>query len=147
MFHARAGSMRGVVTAVNKFGHYKTAARAASAECTWLVAVHQLVGGSDSAGCTCKLNCGLWFAGGMPDSAIASFSKMLPSGRPDEAATAAFLRKREREGLLGQEGRFILDSSQILSIATAVLNPLALLHGPPGTGELCWTPAWQRQPL
>lgn len=140
----------------------QAAARAfplAAADCT----CHQLFGGCAALAVTARvvlevvpatnkalnlqaqLRC-LWSAGGMPDSAIASFSKMLPSGRPDEAATAAYLRQREQEGSLGQRGRFTLDSSQILSIATAVLNPLALLHGPPGTGVLCWTSPWQSQP-
>lgn len=70
----------------------------------------------------------------MPDSAIAALQKVLPKGRPNEAATAAYLRQREADGQLGQEGRFQLDSSQLQAIATAVLNPLSLLHGPPGTG-------------
>lgn len=55
---------------------------------------------------------------------MAAFQKILPSGRPDEAATAAYLRQREADGLLGQHGRFLLDSSQIQAIATAVMNPL-----------------------
>lgn len=59
---------------------------------------------------------------------------MLPSGRPDEAATAAFLRQSEAEGMLGQQGQFLLDKSQFQAMATAVMNPLSLLHGPPGTG-------------
>jgi hypothetical protein len=74
-------------------------------------------------------------AGGIPDSAISSYSKVLPSGRPNEAATAAYLREREQTGDLGQHGRFLLDASQLRAIATAVLNPLSLLHGPPGTGK------------
>lgn len=78
----------------------------------------------------------LWScAGGMPDSAISSFAKILPSGRPDQAATAAYLRQREQAGDLGQHGRFLLDASQLQAVATAVMNPLSLLHGPPGTGK------------
>lgn len=74
----------------------------------------------------------------MPDSAVTRFSSILPeAGRPNEAATAALLRKMEQEGQLGQVAGLItrLDASQMQAIATAVMNPLALLHGPPGTGE------------
>jgi regulator of nonsense transcripts 1 len=42
----------------------------------------------------------------------------------------------EHDGMLGGRssvGR--LDSSQLVAMATVLLNPLTLLHGPPGTGK------------
>jgi hypothetical protein len=85
-------------------------------------------------------------AGGMPDAVIATYQKLMPSGRPNEAATAAYLRKREAEGVLGQPGQFLLDTSQMQAVATAVLNPLCLLHGPPGTGDVVTGPYIQWEP-
>jgi hypothetical protein len=70
----------------------------------------------------------------MPEAVLAAYQKMLPAGLPDEAATAAYLRKREADGMLGQPGQFLLDVSQMQAVATAVMNPLSLIHGPPGTG-------------
>lgn len=71
----------------------------------------------------------------MTRSAINAMRQILPQGRPDEAATASWLKEMESAGHLGQAGRFLLDTSQMQAIATAILNPLALLHGPPGTGK------------
>lgn len=77
----------------------------------------------------------LYSTGGMPDSAICRFRKVLPAaGRPDAAATAALLKQMEQGGQLGYTG--LLDASQMAAIATAILKPLALLHGPPGTGKV-----------
>lgn len=74
-------------------------------------------------------------AGGMPGSAIQAAKRVLPvAGRPNEAATAALLRDLEQQGKLSSHG-FRLDVSQMCAIATAILNPLTLLHGPPGTGK------------
>jgi len=78
----------------------------------------------------------LFGAGGMTSDAITRFRKVLPAaGRPDESATAALLRRMEQQGQLGSSRGLIIDASQMQAIATAVLNPLALLHGPPGTGK------------
>jgi DNA polymerase III delta prime subunit len=42
----------------------------------------------------------------------------------------------ERDGMVGGSSRVQrLDASQIVAMATALLNPLTLLHGPPGTGK------------
>jgi superfamily I DNA and/or RNA helicase len=75
----------------------------------------------------------------MPQAAIASYQGIFLEGsrRPDEAATAALLKNMEKSGQLGQQssGKTVVDSSQLQAIATAVLNPLCLLHGPPGTGK------------
>jgi ABC-type multidrug transport system ATPase subunit len=75
----------------------------------------------------------------MTQAAIANYQSILSQGsrRPDEAATADLLKAMERSGKLGKQrpGKTVVDTSQLQAIATAVLNPLCLLHGPPGTGK------------
>jgi hypothetical protein len=73
----------------------------------------------------------------MTKAAIKEARKMLPAaGRPDMAATAAKLRQLEQQGVLASaQHSFRLDESQLVAISTALLNPLTLLHGPPGTGK------------
>jgi DNA polymerase III delta prime subunit len=73
----------------------------------------------------------------MPQKAIQWARKMLPkAGRPDMAATAAVLRQLEQQGALASSAHHLkLDASQMHAISTALLNPLTLLHGPPGTGK------------
>lgn len=73
----------------------------------------------------------------MPERAILEARKTLPSaGRPDMAATAAMLKQLEQQGLLASaKHSFRLDASQLIAISTAMLNPVTLLHGPPGTGK------------
>lgn len=75
-------------------------------------------------------------AGGMPASLVQAARRALPeAGRPNEAATAALLRDLEQQGKLSSAAGFKLDVSQMCAIATAIINPLTLLHGPPGTGK------------
>jgi hypothetical protein len=85
--------------------------------------------------CAADLLC--FATGGMPQKAIQWARKMLPkAGRPDMAATAAMLRQLEQQGALASSAhRLKLDAFQMHAISTALLNPLTLLHGPPGTGK------------
>lgn len=78
-------------------------------------------------------------AGGMTQAALRHLQPILPAaGRPNEAATSALSKRMERDGQLNtgsKHGPLLLDASQMQAIATAVMHPLALLHGPPGTGK------------
>jgi len=74
----------------------------------------------------------------VPDVAIAQAMRVLPGGEPDPTRTAQVLRDLERQGLLGERdgmSMLMLDTSQLVAIFTVLLNPLTLLHGPPGTGK------------
>lgn len=73
----------------------------------------------------------------MPAAAVERAKRVLPTaGRPDPTAIAAMLENlKYRQQHLPNRTGIVMDISQMNAVATVILNPLVLLHGPPGTGK------------
>ena len=74
----------------------------------------------------------------MSSKAVQWAQNILPGGQPDAVQISKQLKELSQQNT-GAEGGLEkgirMDESQLIAVATVLLNPLALLHGPPGTGK------------